>query len=96
MLAKHHNVPFFVAAPLTTLDTEMESGAQITIEQRKPQELTHFRGARVAADGIGVWNPAFDVTPAALISGIITDKGVARAAEDGSEMNLREFVARNQ
>ena len=76
--ARHHNIPFYVAAPVTTLDPSTPNGASIRIEQRNPEELTHFRGERVAAAGISVWNPAFDVTPASLISGIITEESVLR------------------
>jgi len=74
--AKHHNVPFYVAAPLTSIDTKLSSGRDIHIEERPAQELTHVFGQRLAAEGIGVWNPSFDVTPAELISGIITEHGV--------------------
>ncbi len=62
------DIPFFVAAPCTTLDPATRDGGSIRIEERSPEELTHARGERVAALGIGVWNPAFDVTPAALIT----------------------------
>jgi 5-methylthioribose kinase len=76
--AHYHHIPFYVAAPVTSLDPSTPDGASIQIEQRSPDELTHFRGERVAAAGIGVWNPAFDVTPAALIAGIITEETVLR------------------
>ena len=79
--AKHHNVPFYIAAPTTTIDVNMESGDQIVIEERSHQEITHFRGEKVAAD-INCWNPAFDVTPADLITGgIITEFGVFKSTE---------------
>jgi methylthioribose-1-phosphate isomerase len=68
--AKHHNVPFYVAAPLTTIDTKLTSGEEIVIEQRPGEELTHMLGQQIAAPGIGTWNPAFDVTPASLITGV--------------------------
>ncbi|CAN4077065.1 unnamed protein product [Withania somnifera] len=77
--AKHHDIPFYVAAPLTSVDLSLSSGKEIVIEERSPKELLHTRGGlgeQVAASGISVWNPAFDVTPANLISGIITEKGV--------------------
>lgn len=73
----HHNIPFFVAAPLTSIDLSLSSGEEIVIEERSPKELLNARGGlgeQVAASGIDVWNPAFDVTPARLISGIITEK----------------------
>lgn len=76
VLAKHHDIPFFVAAPTTTLDPNMASGSEITIEQRPANEITHYQGRQVAPEGIQVWNPCFDVTPAALIEGVITDKGL--------------------
>ncbi|KAL1808925.1 hypothetical protein ACET3Z_025915 [Daucus carota] len=77
--AKHHNIPFYVAAPLTSIDLSLASGQDIVIEERSSKELLNSRGGlgeQVAASGISVWNPAFDITPANLISGIITEKGV--------------------
>ncbi|KAL6226809.1 PREDICTED: methylthioribose-1-phosphate isomerase [Fragaria vesca subsp. vesca] len=77
--AKYHNIPFFVAAPLTSVDLSLSSGGEIVIEERSPKELLNTHGGlgeQVAASGISVWNPAFDVTPASLIYGIITEKGV--------------------
>lgn len=77
LCAMHHNIPFFVAAPLTSIDLSLSSGEEIVIEERSPKELLNSRGGlgeQVAASGIAVWNPAFDVTPAHLISGIITEK----------------------
>lgn len=77
LCAKFHNVPFYVAAPLTSIDLSLSSGQQIVIEERSPKELLNSRGGlgeQVAASGISVWNPAFDVTPARLITGIITEK----------------------
>ncbi|KAL1460691.1 hypothetical protein WDU94_012648 [Cyamophila willieti] len=73
--AKHHKVPFFVAAPWTSIDMNIPNGDSIVIEQRPSQEMTHVAGIHVAASGIDCWNPAFDVTPAELISGIITETG---------------------
>lgn len=75
--AKYHSIPFFVAAPLTSVDLCLSSGGEIIIEERSPKELLNTHGGlgeQVAASGISVWNPAFDVTPASLISGIITEK----------------------
>lgn len=77
LCAMNHHIPFYVAAPLTSIDLSLYSGKEIIIEERSPKELTHTRGGlgeQVAACGISVWNPAFDVTPANLISGIITEK----------------------
>lgn len=75
--AMHHGIPFYVAAPLTSIDLSLSSGNEIVIEERSPKELLHAHGGigeQVAASGISVWNPAFDVTPANVISGIITEK----------------------
>ncbi|XP_015282605.1 PREDICTED: methylthioribose-1-phosphate isomerase [Gekko japonicus] len=80
--AKHHGIPFYVAAPRTSCDLSLQHGGQIAIEERPSQELTDINGVRVAAPGIGVWNPAFDVTPHDLITGgIVTELGVFAAAE---------------
>lgn len=79
LCARHHNIPFYVAAPLTSVDLSLSSGQDIVIEERSAKELLNSRGGlgeQVAASGISVWNPAFDVTPANLIAGIITEKGV--------------------
>lgn len=81
--AAYHKIPFFIAAPTTTLDAELADGSLIPIEQRDPTEITHFKGQRVAAD-IQVWNPSFDVTPASLITGIITEKGLVNKSSAGS------------
>jgi len=76
VLAKHHGIPFYVAAPSSTFDLSIASGAEIPIEQRGPEEVTRFGGVQTAPDGVGVCNPAFDVTEAGNISAIITEKGV--------------------
>ena len=89
VLAKEHNVPFYVAAPMSTIDFKLASGKDIPIEERAAQEITHFAGVRVAPEGVGVWNPAFDVTPARLVSAIITDRGVARPSYEQSLAKLR-------
>ena len=78
VLAKHHNVPFYVAAPLSTVDYEIESGADIPVEERSPDEVTRIKGVQFTIEDIDVTTPAFDVTPAELIHGIITEKGVAK------------------
>jgi len=77
-LAAYHTLPFYVAAPYSTLDRETASGEQIVIEERSAAEVTDIKGLRIAAD-IAVRHPAFDVTPAKLIAAIITDRGVVRA-----------------
>ncbi len=76
LAAKAHKVPFYVLAPTSTIDPSVPDGAGIPIEQRAPEEVTGFRGVRAAADGVAVWNPAFDVTPAELVTAIVTDRGV--------------------
>jgi methylthioribose-1-phosphate isomerase len=76
LLAKAHGVPFYVAAPSSTFDLSLTNGDAIPIEQRDPREVTHGLGKQIAPDGVKVYNPAFDVTPAALIEGIITEKGL--------------------
>jgi methylthioribose-1-phosphate isomerase len=76
ILARHHGIPFYVAAPLSTFDTSLASGAAIPIEQRHADEVTGYAGKRWAPEGVEVANPAFDVTPAELITAIITEKGV--------------------
>jgi methylthioribose-1-phosphate isomerase len=78
VLAQRHNIPFYVAAPITTLDLSMPSGDHIPIEERNPREVTHVGEQQLGPDGVEVHNPAFDVTPNELITAIITDKGVAR------------------
>jgi len=77
VLAREHNVPFYVAAPTSTLDLSISSGEQIPIEERPAEEVTHIRGVRIAPD-VAVANPVFDVTPARLVTAIITERGVAR------------------
>jgi methylthioribose-1-phosphate isomerase len=82
VLARHHGLPFYVAAPTSTLDLSLPSGADIPIESRNPREVTHVNGqATVAPAGVAVDNPAFDVTPADLITAIITEKGAFRPAD---------------
>jgi methylthioribose-1-phosphate isomerase len=78
VLAKENNVPFYVAAPISTLDLTLASGDQIPIEQRAAAEVTHLQGVPVAPEGTEVENPAFDVTPNRYVTAIITERGVAR------------------
>ncbi|MDA0746569.1 MAG: S-methyl-5-thioribose-1-phosphate isomerase [bacterium] len=82
ILAREHKVPFYVAAPLSTIDMSLSSGDQIPIEERKPDEITRGMGKQTAPVGIKVFNPAFDVTPHHLVTTIITEKGVAQAPFD--------------
>ena len=79
VLAREHNVPFYVAAPLSTIDLKTTDGSGIPIEERNSREVTHVGSNQLAPDGASVWNPAFDVTPNHLIAGIITEKGIFRA-----------------
>jgi methylthioribose-1-phosphate isomerase len=88
VLAKENNVPFYVAAPLSTLDLSLASGDAIPIEERAAKEVTHVQGVLIAPEGIRVANPAFDVTPNRYISAIITERGVARAPYTDSLRNL--------
>jgi methylthioribose-1-phosphate isomerase len=78
VLARRHNIPFYVACPLSTIDLNIASGAEIPIEERAPEEVTGFRDCQWAAQGVKVRNPAFDVTPAELVTALITEKGVVR------------------
>lgn len=79
VVAKVYNVPFYIVAPTSTIDFSTESGDQIHIEERSSEEVTHIEGKRVTAEGINVYNPAFDVTPHENITGIITEKGILYA-----------------
>ena len=76
--AKYHNIPFYVAAPLSTIDTSIKTGDDIVIEERSYDEVTHINGKPICAKGVNIINPGFDVTPHELIAGIITEKGILR------------------
>jgi methylthioribose-1-phosphate isomerase len=78
VLAREHGIPFYVAAPVSTIDLHTPDGSRIPIEERSAREVTHVGGAQLAAAGAHVWNPAFDVTPHPLIAGIITERGILR------------------
>ena len=78
VLANAHGIAFYVAAPTTTIDLSLISGYQIPIEERSPEEVTHIRGVRIAPEGIGAANPAFDITPSGYITVIITERGIIR------------------
>lgn len=110
ILAKHHGVKFLVAAPRTTIDLKTKSGADIVIEERPGKEVTLVKGPRhdgvnldlavvetvsIAANGINVWNPAFDVTPADLIDGIITEVGVFEKDGEGAFHLEEAFQAKS-
>jgi len=77
VLAKEHRLPFYVAAPLSTLDLTLQSGDEIPIEERSPEEVTHFGGRAIAPPGTRARNPAFDITPARYVTAIITERGIA-------------------
>ncbi|MEY4592586.1 MAG: hypothetical protein RIR18_1481, partial [Pseudomonadota bacterium] len=81
VLAKRHNIPFYVACPLSTIDMHIASGDDIPIEERAAEEVTGYRDCQWAAQGVRVRNPAFDVTPAELVTALITEKGVIYAAD---------------
>jgi methylthioribose-1-phosphate isomerase len=81
LLARAHGLPFYVAAPSSTFDLSLPDGSSIPIEQRDPREVTHGLGRQTAPEGVAVYNPAFDVTPAELIDGIITERGVVRPVD---------------
>jgi methylthioribose-1-phosphate isomerase len=79
VLAKEHQIPFYVAAPLSTVDLNTPDGSRIPIEERNDREVTHVGATRVTPDGAHIRNPAFDVTPAKYVTAIITERGIARA-----------------
>ncbi len=89
VLANKHNIPFYVAAPISTLDLTLATGESIPIEERDGKEITHIGGSQMGPEGLKVENPAFDVTPNDLIAAIITDRGIARAPFESS---LRELA----
>jgi methylthioribose-1-phosphate isomerase len=84
LLARAHDIPFYVAAPSSTFDLTLPDGSSIPIEERNPLEVTRGFGKQTAPDGVDVYNPAFDVTPAELIAGIITERGVIRPVDERS------------
>jgi methylthioribose-1-phosphate isomerase len=90
VLAKEHNIPFYVAAPISTVDLATPDGNGIPIEQRNAAEVTHIAGRQMVPDGVSVENPAFDVTPARYVAAIITERGIARAPYEES---LRKLAA---
>ncbi|MFZ2155877.1 MAG: S-methyl-5-thioribose-1-phosphate isomerase [Bradyrhizobium sp.] len=93
VLARRHNLPFYVAAPLSTFDANIPDGSAIVIEERPAQEVTGYRGVRWAPEGIKVRNPAFDVTPAELITAIICEKGVVLEPDSRKILPLLECTA---
>ena len=90
ILAKEHGIPFYVAAPISTVDLATPDGSKIPIEQRNAREVTHIAGKQMVPDGVQVENPAFDVTPAKYVAAIITERGIARAPYTESLRKLSE------
>jgi methylthioribose-1-phosphate isomerase len=95
VLAKENEIPFFVAAPLSTVDFQCPDGSGIPIEERDPEEVTRLFGTRVAPEGVQVRNPAFDVTPARYIAAIVTERGIARPPYGESLRELRRAAERD-
>ncbi len=93
VLAKEHGIPFYVAAPISTVDLNTPDGSKIPIEQRNAREVTHIAGKQMVPDGVEIENPAFDVTPAKYINAIITERGIARAPYTES---LRQLAQQSQ
>ena len=90
VIAKAYKVPFYIVAPTSTIDFDIESGEEIEIEERDATEVTHIEGVRIAPEGIEVYNPAFDVTPWENITGIITEKGIIKPPYKENIMKLKE------
>jgi methylthioribose-1-phosphate isomerase len=88
VLAKEHGIPFYVAAPFSTVDLKTPDGSGIPIEQRDRKEVSHIAGRQMVPEGVGIENPAFDVTPAKYVTAIVTEKGIARAPYKESLQNL--------
>src|SRR6202050_417318 len=88
ILAEEHNIPFYVAAPLSTIDFAASDGSKIPIEQRNEKEVTHIAGKQMTPDGVQIENPAFDVTPAKYVTAIVTERGIARAPYEASLAKL--------
>ncbi len=95
ILAAHHGIPFYVAAPRSTFDFTIAGGDEIPIEERSPDEVTSFGGVRVAPEGAVAYNPAFDVTPAHLIAGFVTEAGIVRPpyAQSIADLELRPAIS---
>ncbi|MGO9862858.1 MAG: S-methyl-5-thioribose-1-phosphate isomerase [Terriglobales bacterium] len=94
ILAQEHGIPFYVAAPISTVDLATPDGSKIPIEQRNPREVTHIGGRQMTPDGVEIENPAFDVTPAKYVAAIITERGVARAPYENSLRDLAAEIPR--
>src|ERR1700686_99799 len=92
VLAKENNIPFYVAAPVSTVDLQASDGSKIPIEQRNKREVSHIAGKQMVPDGVGIENPAFDVTPAKYVTAIITERGIARAPYQQSLSDLAHQI----
>jgi methylthioribose-1-phosphate isomerase len=92
ILAKEHGIPFYVAAPISTIDMATPDGSGIPIEQRNTKEVSHIAGKQMVPDGVQIENPAFDVTPARYVTAIITERGIAKAPYSDSLRQLVEGV----
>jgi methylthioribose-1-phosphate isomerase len=92
VLAKEHGIPFYVAAPFSTIDLETSDGSKIPIEQRNSREVSHIAGKQMVPDGVEIENPAFDVTPAKYVNAIITERGIAKAPYEESLAGLADAV----
>src|SRR5450432_3613304 len=88
ILAREHNIPFYVAAPISTVDLACPDGSKLPIEQRNAREVTHIAGKQMVPDGVSIENPAFDVTPAKYVTAIVTEHGIARAPYEESLRRL--------
>jgi methylthioribose-1-phosphate isomerase len=93
VLAKEHGIPFYVAAPFSTIDLETTDGSKIPIEQRNPREVTHIGGKQMVPEGVQIENPAFDVTPAKYVTAIVTERGIARSPYAESLRRLAEEMS---
>ena len=93
VLAKHHNVPFYTALPSSTIDMAIPNGDHIVVEQRSGSEVTHLAGVQTGPFGVGTWNPAFDVTPHELLTGIITERGILL---DNFETGLQNWFSKTE
>lgn len=91
VIAKEYNVPFYIVAPTTTIDFDIEVGEEIEIEERSSEEISHIRGIRIAPEGMEIYNPAFDVTPAKFITGIVTEKGIVKPPFKENILKLKEL-----
>ena len=96
VLARAHRIPFYIASPLSTFDFSLATGAEIPIEERQADEVTTFRGVAAAPQGMPVYNPAFDVTPARLISAIVTEKGILTKPGRAAVARLKRSVLHDQ